>query len=167
MIYLLLSLFLLPGPPPAHKFHVTYGRLAVEDTQAVLRIRFFHDDLEAALRAYAKDAGFRLAAAPRSDSVYTRYFNDKFVLRQDGRALQGRIVSSGEDMDGREKVWWYVMQFDAPAPLRRFTIRDRLLFEAFDDQKNIFKVMHFPGEQTQSFYFVAGSEQADIVFDAP
>ena len=27
-----------------HKFHVTYGRMAVEDNQAMLQIRLFKDD---------------------------------------------------------------------------------------------------------------------------
>lgn len=166
MIYLLLSLMLWPGPP-AHKFHVTYGRLAVEDTQALLRIRFFHDDLEATLAAFAGDPAFRLAADPHSDSLFTRYFNRTFVLAQDGHALPGRIVSSGEDMDGRERVWWYLLRFDAPAPLLRFTVSNRLLFEAFGDQKNIFKVMHLPGEQTRSYYFVDGADHAEVAFEAP
>ena len=164
---LLLSLAPVTAPasvPPPHDFHVTYGRLAVEDATAMLRIRFFFDDLEGALRAHHKRRDFRLEADPLSDSLFLAYFHDKFALESNGAPLRAEIVTSGEEREGRERVWWYVLRYDAPAPLRKLTVRDALLFEVFSDQKNIFRVLHLPDEKRETFYFVEGSAEAELTF---
>jgi hypothetical protein len=129
---------LLGGDDPegtAHKFHVSYGRMAVEDTLALLHIRLFRDDLEETLQQRFADPAFTLAANPRADSLFLRYFNEMFVLKQDDVQVPGRIVSSGEETMGREAMWWYTVQFDAPAALRTFTVRNVVLLDGFDDQK--------------------------------
>ncbi|WP_457654181.1 DUF6702 family protein [Rhodocaloribacter sp.] len=164
ILILLLSLAAPVSDPPPHDFHVTYGRLAVEGPTAMLRIRFFHDDLEAALRAHHKRRDFRLEADPLSDSLFLAYFHDKFALESDGAPLRGEIVTSGEEREGRERVWWYVLRYDAPAPIRSLTVRDALLFEVFSDQKNIFRVLHLPDEKRETFYFVEGSAKAELTF---
>ncbi len=167
ILFALLCLVPLAGTvsePPPHDFHVTYGRLAVEGATAMLRIRFFHNDLEGALRAFHRRRDLRLGADPRSDSLFLAYFHDKFALESDGAALRAEIVTSGEEQEGKERVWWYVLQYEAPAPLRSLKVRDALLFEVFSDQKNIFRVLHLPDEQRETFYFVEGSAEAELTF---
>ncbi len=166
-LFVLLGLMSFAAPvsePPPHDFHVTYGRLAVEDATAMLRIRFFFDDLEGALRAHHKRRGFRLSADPESDSLFLAYFHDKFALIGDGAPLRGEIVTSGEEAEGKERVWWYVLRFEAPAPLRKLTVRDALLFEVFSDQKNILRTLHLPDEAQETFYFVEGAAEAELTF---
>ena len=150
--------------PGAHKFHVTYGRMAVEDNMAMLQIRLFKDDLEFALRQKFAEPEFALAVDPHSDSLFTQYFNEVFVLKQDEVAVPGRIVSSGEDEMAGEPMWWYMVRFEAPSALHTFTVRDVILFDLFDDQKNIFKVKHFPNGKEFSYYFTDGAEEYRISF---
>ncbi len=150
--------------PGAHKFHVTYGRMAVEDNRAMLQIRLFKDDLEIALQQKFADPAFKLAADPYADSLFTAYFNEVFVLKQDETPVPGRIVSSGEDQTGGEAMWWYTVRFEAPAALQTFTVRDVVLFDLFDDQKNIFKVKHFPSDKELSYYYTDGAEEYRISF---
>jgi hypothetical protein len=152
------------GAPAPHKFHVTYGRMAVEDNIAILQIRLFKDDLELTLRQKYADPAFALAADPYSDSLFTQYFNEVFVLKQGAVAVPGRIVSSGEEEMAGEPMWWYMVRFEAPADLRAFTVRDVVLFDQFEDQKNIFKVQHFPSEKALSYYFTEGAEEYHVAF---
>ena len=148
----------------AHKFHVSYGRMAVEDNMAMLQIRLFKDDLELALREKFSEPEFALAVDPHADSLFTAYFNEVFILKQDEVAVPGHIVSSGEDEMAGEPMWWYMVRFDAPTTLHTFTVRDVVLFDLFDDQKNIFKVRHFPSEKEFSYYFTDGAEEYRISF---
>jgi len=148
----------VPAPPSSaavsvHDFHVTYGRLAVEGTVAVARIRFFQDDLALALgRARGTDPVV-LAADPEIDSLFLAYLADRFRLEVDGTALTGTIIGSGEDAIDHEPAWWYLVRFDAVAPIAGFTIRNTLLFEVHDDQKNMLKVVRLPDDQESSYTF--------------
>lgn len=150
--------------PAVHRFHVSYGRMAVEDKTAMLQIRLFKDDLEIALQDKFANPDFDLAVDPQSDSLFTQYFNEVFTLKQDEVAVPGRIVSSGEEQVAGEPMWWYMVRFDAPAALDQFTVRDVVLFDHFDDQKNIFKVKHFPSDKELSYYFTEGAEEYNISF---
>lgn len=170
--YVIAVLLLLPGlpgggegkAPGVHDFHVSYGRMAVEGKVAVSRIRFFKDDLEAALRRFHGEPEFRLEANPRADSLFLAYLSERFVLQQEGVPLRGRISSSGEEENGRETMWWYVTQYESEQEIRSLRVEYTLLFDLFDDQKNIFKVMHYPSEEVQSFYYAEGTEAFDIEF---
>lgn len=151
-------------PEAAHDFHVSYGQMAVEKNVAVCRIRFFKNDLEEALQQYYQQPDIRLDISPRIDSLFTSYFNDKFKLKVASEPLEGVIVGSGEDRMGREEMWWYSMQFEAPETLQTFTVTNTLLFERFNDQKNIFKVRHFPDEEQKLYYFAEGAEEYTVSF---
>jgi hypothetical protein len=162
MILLLLALLLPLGAagtsapevePVLHDFHISYGLVAVEKNVVVFRVRFFKDDLEEALRAYQKAPDFALEVSPAVDAQFAAYFNDKLVLETEGTRLTGRIIGSGEEMEGQEPMWWYAMQYEAPVPLKKLTIKNKLLLELFDDQKNIVKVRHFPDDKQHSYYF--------------
>jgi len=138
-----------------HNFHVSYAKLAIEQNLAVMNVRFFADDLTLALqRAHRLDT-FQLSATAFADSLYLSYFNQHFELHHNGQRLYPVILSSGLDKD----MWWYQMQFSSTSALQNLSIKNTLLFDLFDDQKNILQVMHFPSEKMASFYFIHGAEQ--------
>lgn len=155
------------GPPAVttlHDFHVTYGRLAVEGRVAVARIRFYTDDLEATLAGTAGNDDFRMETSPAVDSLFQTYFAKQFQLTVDGQVLQGRIIGSGDDVVDREPVWWFLIRFDAPEPIGDFRVRNALLFDVFEDQKNILKVIHLPDETQRSYTFSAEEETIEVGF---
>ena len=164
----LIALLLLaaPGVPSAapaassHNFHVSYGRMAVQGRSATLQVRFFRDDLEETLKAAIGARTYRMDATADVDRHFLAYLNRHLVVTAGGTPVPGRIVGSGEEND----MWWYRVQYDAPSELRTFSIRNTLLFDTFDDQRNIFKVMHFPGEQIETLYFTAGAEVFTVRF---
>ena len=92
----------------AHDFHVSYSRMAVEGTMAVVRIRMFKDDLAQALTE-REGHDITVDISPELDSLFTTYFNDSFLLRSDEETLQGSIVGSGEETVGNEAMWWYLL----------------------------------------------------------
>lgn len=149
-----------PAAPVAHDFHVSYGRLAVQGRSATLQVRFFRDDLEETLRAMTGARTYRMDASPEVDGQFMRYFNQHLVLTAAGTVVAGRVTASGEEND----MWWYRIQYQAPAELTRFSVRNTLLFDTFDDQRNIFKVMHFPDGAVETLYFTRGAEAFTVRF---
>lgn len=159
-----------PDPPAAaHDFHVTYGRMGVEGAIIQVRLRFFQDDFALALRAFAGDPDVRLAVDPGTDSLVTAYLADRFPVRAGAGddvsgtdPLAGSIVASGEEVDGAERIWWYVLQYEAAAPIGRVRVDAKVLLELFDDQRNILRIQAFPSGRERTYYLTHGSSVADF-----
>ncbi len=150
-----------PQPPAArHNFHVSYGRMAVQGRSATLQVRFFKDDLEKTLAAAAGRPTFSLAPTEAVEAAFSRYLGAHFVVTAEGRAVAGRVVASGEEND----MWWYRVQYDAPSDFRSLHLRNTLLFDTFDDQRNIVRLMFFPGEKVETLYFTGGSDAYTVRF---
>lgn len=147
-----------------HKLHITYGNAAIEGNVLAVRIRFFEDDLEAAIARHLDRPGFELSVSPEGDAAFLEYFQNHFSIEVDGERLTGRILGSGEDSLDREPVWWYAVQFDAPSPIEEFTATNTLLLEAFADQRNIVKFVLFPNETQKTYSFARGEESFDVSF---
>jgi hypothetical protein len=163
---LLIFLGLLVGPAGAspHDLHVSYGNLGVEGNTAILQIRIFKDDLEEALRRMEGLGAVRLEVSPAMDALSLRYLSGHFVLEVDGNPLKGQIIGSGEDELDREPVWWYQIRYEAKDPIRSARITNTVLFEIFDDQSNVLRVVRFPEGNRQAFFFGAGEETHEVSF---
>ena len=162
----LLALAPLPGARAGapHDLHVSYGNAAVEGNLVIIRIRMFKDDLETALRMHAGDQALTLRVDPATDGRFMAYFEERFSITVRGARVPGRIIASGEDLLDREPVWWYTLQFDAPGGVTAFTVRNTLLFELFDDQRNVVKFVHFPDETQKTYAFGVGEEEFEVRF---
>jgi hypothetical protein len=132
---------------------MAYGDLAVEGRIVAGRIRMFKDDLERALGPLVGADALSLAPGTEADALVMRYLRDHLQVEVDGEVLAPTLLESGEDELDRETVWWVVVQYEASAPLESFTVRNTLLFELFDDQRNVFKFVRFPEEVQQTFTF--------------
>jgi hypothetical protein len=152
------------GGAPPHDLHVSYGNAAVEGSVLAVRIRFFRSDLEAALARHVRQSTFRLRSEPAVDAVFLEYLRGRLSVEVSGRALEPRLVGSGEDELDREPVWWYTVQFEAPSTLATFRVRNTLLTELFDDQTNIVKFVHFPDERQKTYSFAKGEESFEVRF---
>jgi len=149
---------------PAHKLHLSSGSAVVENELLVVRIRFFKDDLELALAGHAGGTPFTLSPGPEVDAAFLAYLETRFGVVVGGRPLTPTLVASGEDELDREPVWWYTVQFEAPTALRTFTVRNALLTEVFDDQRNIVKFVHFPDQKQKTYSFALGEEEFEVRF---
>jgi hypothetical protein len=137
--------------PEPHPLHLSYGRMVLESNLVVLNVRLFQDDLESALMQHHGIDGLRLRADPIVDSLFTSYFNSKFTLSIADVAVPGTVVESGEADD----MWWYSILFEVSAPVIELTFRNDLLFDLFNDQRNITRVLYVPTERHRTYYSVA------------
>ena len=153
-----------PGGPAPHDLHMAYGDLAIEGRVIAGRIRIFKDDLERALGPFVSADALSLSPGPEADALVLRYLRDRLAVRVHGSNLQPELVASGEDELDREPVWWVLVQFQADAPVVDFTVRNTLLFELFDDQRNVMKFVHFPDETPRTFYFAPGEDEHRVRF---
>lgn len=150
-----------------HDFHVTYGRMGVEGSVIQVRLRFFQDDLALALRRFSDDPELALAPDPQTDSLLTAYLSGRFMVRtgrspRDSDPISGTIVSSGEEIDGNEHMWWYVVQYEAMQPIEHLLVDSRLLLDLFSDQRNILRIQHFPSQKERTYYLTEGSSEAEF-----
>lgn len=162
-----------PGGPPAstgcpaaaaHDLHVSYADMAMEGSVIAGRIRLFKDDLERALGQRLHADAFTLRPGAAADALVLGYLRQNLTLQVDGTVLEPVILQSGEDLLDRGPVWWVLVQYEAPAPIEELRVRNTLLFDVFDDQRNIMKLVRFPEETPRTFYFAEGEEEHAIRF---
>lgn len=166
-LWLLLCVVLAAAPAPApqpHDLHITSGSAAVEGDLVITRIRFFRNDLEAALRGSGAGPDFVMADDPAVDAAFMAYLGERYVVSVDGERLTPTLVAKGEDELDREPVWWYAVQHRAPEAVRVFRVRNTLLFELFEDQRNIVKFVRFPEETQRTYAFAHGEEEFEVRF---
>lgn len=150
--------------PTAHDFHVSYGRMAVEGSSVAVRLRFFADDLQKAIRTFTADETTSITDDPVSWAPFESYLAGAFDLVAGDDTLQAVIIGSGEDVMDKQPVRWFLVQYTASDPVRKIAVRNRLLFDEFDDQKNIVQFRHFPSEKNGSLYFTHDRSSYDLEF---
>lgn len=144
-----------------HDVHVAYGDLSVSGPVAVLRIRMFGDDLALALERRLEASG----ADEVTTTPFLAYFREQFVLEADGTVLEPKLVGSGEDVMGGEPVAWYILRFDSERDIGSLRVVNRVLFDMFDDQRNLLNVVDEPSTARRVFYLTPDQDAAR--FDIP
>jgi hypothetical protein len=147
-----------------HDIHTSHTRAVVENGAVLWKVRLFTDDLEKGLRAYTKRPQFSLEKDPKTDSIFTAYFNARVSLRADGQPLTASLVQGGTDRDPvGGTVHWYLLQFDAKKQPTSVTVTNTLLAEMFSNQANIVLMLSMPGELRRSMYFADGDAKPQTV----
>ena len=153
----------------AHPLHLSTAQLVIEEKALYLRIRMFKDDLEAALAARAGRTGFELTPTAAADSLFLSYLGSALALEADGRALRAAVLSSGEDLEvgqGDARVWWYLLEYPIEAATESISIRNSVLYDRFDDQRNVVRVLHAASGKQRTLYFAApDAEPVTVRFD--
>ena len=138
--------------------HVSNARAVVEPRVAYARVRFFRDDLEAAVRGHSRDPRFTLVVTQHADSLVSAYAAAHLGMRARGRALTLAMVGSGEEKGIQPEldIWWIDFRFDAAVPIgRELEVRNELLFDRYRDQTNIMK-FRLPDGAEKTVIFVPG-----------
>ena len=122
-----------------HPFRLSVADAKVEGDMLRMRIRFFWDDLQLAVMEHTSDMAFRLEKTPRVDSIVLGYIDQMLAIEVGGKPLIGTLAGRGVDeatlID--EVMWWYSLDYRLPAGTERIAIRNRLLFNMFEDQRNV------------------------------
>ena len=132
--------------------------MVLEGKHAILNVRLFQDDLELALSRFHAIEGLRVRPDPIVDSLFASYFNARFTLSIADTTHEGRVVASGQ----AENMWWYAVTFEAADPITAVAFRNDLLFDIFDDQRNITRVLHTSTEKQRTFYAVATDPETHV-----
>lgn len=165
-------LFLLAaavGPAPSgraalHDIHLSHTRMVVDGATVQARIRVFHDDLELVLRRHTTRPELSVGDRSSHDSVFAAYFDATVSLTSSGERLRPRVIQSGRDPDATDSpMWWYLVEFRAAKPIQTLAVKFELMFEQFDDQRNIVSIVKMPGEARRSLYFAPGERGEQVV----
>lgn len=152
--------------PAVHPLHLSTAQLVIEEKALYLRIRMFKDDLEAALAAREGLAAFELTPTAAADSLFLSYLDSALALEAGGRTLQASVLSSGEDLEagqGDARVWWYLLEYPVEAVAASISIRNSVLYDRFDDQRNVVRVLHSASGRQKTLYFAAPDAEPVIV----
>jgi hypothetical protein len=138
--------------------------MAVEGSLVAGRLRFFKNDLEQGIAAMVGADSVTLEPGAEADALVMRYLRGRLGIRADGQELEASLVGSGEDELDLEPVWWIIVQYQAADTVEEIHVRNTLLFEVYDDQRNVFKFVHFPDEAQRTFYFAEGESEHFVRF---
>ena len=135
----LVALFCLVAADGTHPFRLSVADAGMTGPVLHARIRFFWDDLQLAVMQHRSDTEFELAETPEVDAIIERYINDMLVLTAGDAVLRGKVTARGIDeatvLD--EVMWWYTMEYPVDESVERVHVRNRLLFNVFEDQRNL------------------------------
>lgn len=142
------------GPDRLHPFRLTVTDADVFQTSLEARIRFFWDDLQLAIMEHTSDMAFELAETGEVDAIIEAYINEMLVMEAGDSVIQGKVTARGiEDaMRIDEVMWWYRLEYPLPPEAERIEIRNRLLFNMFEDQRNLVNLKTRSGRE-RTYYF--------------
>ncbi len=117
-------------------------------------IRFFWDDLQFAVMEQTSDMDFRLDETDEVDAVVEQYVNDMLNFQVEETLLQGELVERGiqEARNPDEVMWWYRLEYSVDPSIERIHVTNRLLFNMFEDQRNIVNIKTRRGRE-RTYYF--------------
>ena len=142
------------GPDRPHPFRLTVTDADVFQTSLEARIRFFWDDLQLAVMEHTSDMEFELAETGEVDAIIEAYINEMLVMEAGDSVVQGKVTARGIEDAVRidEVMWWYRLEYALPPEAERIEIRNRLLFNMFEDQRNLVNLKTRSGRE-RTYYF--------------
>ncbi len=151
-------------PAAPHNVRLTVADGGIEDETLYFKIRFFWDDLQLALMDHTSNMEFRLAETEAVDNVVLDYLRARFVVSVPGKGpLDGVIVQRGiQDAPRADEVmWWYRIEYEVPGSAEEARIQNRLLFNLFEDQRNIVHLVGRGGAE-ESYAFGWSLDEASL-----
>lgn len=152
---------------PPHELHESYADLAIDRSTVGGRIQFFKTDLERALGPLVSADAVTLTPGAEANALVLHYLRDHLTFQADGDTLQPAILRSALIELGHHEGWEVTLSWEATARIESLRVRNTLLFELYDDQRNIMRFVRFPDETRETRTFEAGAEEAVIrVYEA-
>lgn len=143
-VFNILLVFVLIASPdaPPHDFHVSNTDIVYRTTTRSLEItvHLFVDDVELALKAYT-DKPIYLSTdkeIPGAIALLVEYLRDKLECVVENNPLDYTFLGK-EQGDDMQSMWCYLVVEKIPLP-GSLEIRNSLLTEVYDDQKNIVNI---------------------------
>lgn len=151
-----------PADVRVHELHETYANIAVEGSVVAGRFLFFQDQLERALGSLLDADAVELRPGDEADFLVLRYLRDHLSIEADGVPLEPSLLGSGQERLAHHMGWWVTVRFQAPSAVAGIRVRNTLLFELHDDQRNIMKVAWFPGGAPATYTATAAAAEVVV-----
>lgn len=159
-----------PGPAPSpttrparlHDLHETYADLAIEGATVGGRVRFYREQLEEALGPMLDADAVSLSPGAEATALVGRYLAGRLTLVADGDTLPATVLRTGEVAMEHHHGWEVTLSWEATAPIDTLRVRNTLLFEIHDDQRNIVRVVRLPEETPTTLTFDAEQPEAVV-----
>ncbi len=147
----------------SHPFRLSVADAGTTGPVLHARIRFFWDDLQLAIMEHTSNTEFKLAETPEVDSIIEGYINEMLVLAAGDAVLQGEVTARGIDEANiiDEVMWWYRLEYPVDESVERLHLRNRLLFNVFEDQRNLFHLKTRRGRE-RAWSFHQGDDEVTI-----
>jgi hypothetical protein len=152
-----------PGQTAAHELHESYADLAIDRTTVGGRIQFFRSDLERALGPLANADAVTLIPGDQANALVLRYLRDHLTFSTRGDTLLPAILRSAVIELGHHEGWEVTLSWEAAATIDSLRVRNTLLFELHEDQRNIMRFVRFPEETRETRTFEASTPEAVIL----
>lgn len=152
----------VPHPAP-HPFRLSVADAGIAGATLHARIRFFWDDLQIAVIEHTSDMDFKLAPTQQVDAAIERYINHMLVIQAGDDVLPGKVTARGIDEADviDEVMWWYRVEYPVDESMDRLHVRNRLLFNMFEDQQNIIHLKTRRGRE-RAYRFHWGNDNVTI-----
>jgi len=149
----------------AHAFHVSKTMVEYKAQEKTLQVsvHLFIDDLETSLRKEGHTALFLCTdrEAPRAEGLIEDYIRRHLQLRPNNREVTFTFL--GKETSPDMSAVWIYLELRVPGKLRSLAIRNSLLMQAFDDQKNLVHVVG-PGKKQGTFLFAGPGVEEIMIF---
>ena len=151
------------APEAPHPFRLSVADVGVTGSALEVRIRFFWDDLQFAVMERTSDMEFELVANEEVDAIVQEYINDMLAFEAGGAAVRGTVIERGVEEAARldEVMWWYRLEYPLPSSVERVHIRNRLLFNMFEDQRNLVHLKTRSGKE-RAYYFTWDEDNLSV-----
>ncbi|MGK7310673.1 MAG: DUF6702 family protein [Candidatus Longimicrobiales bacterium M2_2A_002] len=147
---LAVALVLGSTAPAVHDLHETYADLAIDGAVVGGRVQFFQDQLERALGPEVGADAVALTPGATADSLVMGYIRENLVLIAHGDTLRPALLRSGREQLQHHTAWWVALHYEAAEPIDTLRVRNTLLFDLHDDQRNIMRFVRFPEETRET-----------------
>ena len=150
---------------PAHEFHLSKCQIEYSESDQALQIMLhvYLDDLEEALRQQGADKLFLCTDKEheKAEKYLFRYLQQRINMVVNEQAVEYEFVGK-EQSDDLQAVWCYLEVTNIDT-VESIEIKNNLLMEVFDDQKN---VVHIVVDKNKQGYFLfhKGQESDKVTF---
>lgn len=150
-----------------HEFHISKCQIDYSEKEKALQItvHLFIDDLEEALSQQGADKLFICTEKEdeKAEEYIYKYFQQRFKIRLEDEEINYTFLGKemSEDMIA---VWCYLEVKDVES-INKMHIKNGMLMEAFEDQKNIISIVG-PNKSKGYFLFDKGKNEETVSFES-
>lgn len=148
-----------------HEFHISKSLIEYNEKEKAVQmtVHLFIDDLEEALRQQGADKLYICTEKEdeKAESYVYKYLQEKFKISIADQAMNYNFIGK-EISDDMVAVWCY-LEIENVESLEKLYVKNSLLLETFDDQKNIVSIIG-PKKQKEYFLFNNSKDEETVGF---